>query len=731
MTVLNAGNTVQVGPRIDDDPPTVQIDPKMTAHAYVRQEWKDEWVLAPYLQPMSAVELALPSRSKAEFIYHEGLIKREDLTAFTQSFRTKRMDWFVCIRVTPGGTTDPYVLWCGVIPVEQLAVFASSQDDSDPPDPQPRTNQVLQAYGFDYLLERRRIHGAWVMKADTSVKFIEHAPAFNEKPKQGLSIVGNMSDGEHVTGVQFQNIRMFDEDTSQDPGNQWDYKRILNYLFWATDHQRLVPIAQRAEPVFALTATPDVHDFLRSQIEVVEQEGRSVWAIATKLFDRKRGLNGAFTWSTDAQGFPTGRIELDISSLSGDPITYGDDAALPAAVFRATVTLDEGKDTQGATIQTDTLQMYDTIIVQGARVRTCFTANATTTDVGNGLNRARSEEAWTVDEQVSYILAEDAERAGEVLGRVWTHYRFPFDFDWLSTGFSPPSEFTITPFFDDLANVVYDAGFPAAAEHWNRQHLLLKRLPIEDRADANAAVKRYMKPFAIAEVLDEDGEPLGRYVMTHNPQDIEDGTEDLPSSTLTMSDRDMSYQVVPQQKGASAHIFGKNHITPGEAGEPDSKYKPVFDYRRMFVTLAVETDTRPFVKATLLHTDSLLVGRQLVIKVDDAHFWYVVPNTIVGLDSQGGMVYHSGFGEVRDDTGRLRNIAARAVAWYGKTRTAIQFQRTGLVDIYELGVFIDTVDNVDGQIEVNTAVSERRWNFTTNRTTIKTGHIELDVVAGK
>lgn len=87
----------------------------------------------------------------------------------------------------------------------------------------------------------------------------------------------------------------------------------------------------------------------------------------------------------------------------------------------------------------------------------------------------------------------------------------------------------------------------------------------------------------------------------------------------------------------------------------------------------------------------------------------------------------------RDDTDRLRKVAELAASFYGEERARLTLPLAGLVDVHPLGTFIKTVvTNTTppglATRQVHSVVTQRSWQFGEDqRTTIQTGHMELDV----
>ena len=707
---------------------------------FVRPTWEDPWLYVPYLEAISAAEASLPGSSSATFRLRYGDMKREDRftyerwLAFEQWVQYGGIGGYVCIRVLPG-TGASYPLWCGVLPAHAMRVLATRLVHA-PPQSYPAGDEMFTAQGFEYLLQRRRVNGAWI-DADGVAEQIRWSPPFNERLSRGAGALGNRSGEELTLPGTTRQTYVFgaetDVDASGDP-YRWSVRDIIEYLFNVTN-----PIGELDgwEPHFYLRGFGTVLAYLDTIHEVIRQDGQTVWSLLRTLLDRRRGIGGRFAFHLDTNatvenpddpdgeeipnvnyGLPNGPIELRVYSMT-DIVSQVGEFTMPTNNSHERIILDDAGDIElaQALIETDHINVYDKIVVQGARTISCFTASCF-----EDPSYAELEAAWSSADETTYKAANDTERSDDRLDRVYRLFRLPADYDWQTRG-----ETALNPSFNEDAVIDLANNAP----YWRRAPELLDWLPIMAIADtvSEEATPRLLKPLVLVNVLDDQGAPTERWILADDPP-VDD--EDLmilmgepPKADVTIQDRGATIEV----KYSPAHVLAHGHFDPevDNLASHDTKQLPLFNYAEgMLVTLAARTDTRPQV---IIYTASPggIVTRTLIIEIPEVQFWVIAPTTIIGVNPDGTLKHYAEDRITRDDTHLLRRIAALAKAVYSRERRAIKVVRRGLLDIHELGNMITEVIVEQQTQEVNAVVTSRRWDFAEGTTTIETDFLNLDV----
>ena len=692
--------------------------PKSYCHVYRKKTWGGNWMRFNEIIALEAVNRAWPGRSEARLQINVGDIKRNELPDFEfRSFRHDLVfgwqDHYIALVAVPEQGM-PYTFWCGYLPHQEVSLGGERQVGATL---QWDANIVMTAYGLDYLLERRQIEpggGSWIVdEAVNDIDRIGWRPDFNRPHPLGSYLQGNRSDFlydfQPPGGGPALSTYVFggESDTSV-----WSARDIIEYALFGSQST----IDPDDEPHFLLGGDGAVVDFLAEQERTISQEGMSVRDLVAKMVDRRRGLE---MWTkfdlVEVDGFmlPSGLVELHLESISSDPIVVGD-VTLPANPSGVDLDLADALEIEESVVTFDSVTTYDRIAILGERVISCFTLGFET--AGNEFTRL--EAAWTPAMEDTYHELGDPERANhDVVSAVYRLFRIPKDFFWLqgdSLDLQP-----LIPNFDNDGGIIL--SLMQQPTPWNRFIRILPNLPLTKRTDQLAEQQelRFEKPFAIVEVHDSNGVPTGKWEFVDAKH--EDG---VPSASVTPGDRGGTIEV----KFGPAHLLARNHFDPeADPTFQPSETEPVFDYERMLVTIAVEVDVRSKVNVVLGSG-----SRELVIHVPDAHVWIASPFTVDGLGVTRTPHTYVGPRVIRDDTRRLREVAAAAKAWYGSDRRAVNISELGIFAPLPLGTMVSTIQMEGEQKAVNTVVSEQRWNLDTENPTtgISTGFTELDLGGG-
>ncbi|MGB0714279.1 MAG: hypothetical protein ACPGXK_00260 [Phycisphaerae bacterium] len=706
LITISGGTTIGAGGSV----------PKSYAHVYLRKKWGDDWRRFNEIIALEAVRRAWPARSEARLQINVGDIKRNDVAnfqfrPFAHDFAAGWQDHYVALVAVPEQGT-PYTFWCGYIPHQEVGLGGEREVNSQI---QWEADIVMTAYGLDYLLERREIEplgGSWFREITVDqVDRIDWRPDFNRAHPLGNYLQGNRSDFQYSFqppgGGPPQDAYVFG---AYNDSSVWSARDIIEYALVGSQST----ISPNDEPHFFLGGPADAQSFLGEMKRTINHEGNSVRSLIEKLVDRRRGLH---LWTsfqqTDQDGImlPDGPVEIVVESLAKDPIAIGD-VTLPANPSGVDLAVADALEIEESTVTFDSVTTYDRIVVTGERVVSCFTLGFLGT---MGADYKQIIPAWSSAMETTYQELTDQERSNlDEVSAVYRLFRIPSDFDWFQ-GDALALQ-TLIPNFDANGNITFDDAQQPAP--WNRYVRILPSLPLTKRTDQLAEQQelRFDKPFAIVEVLDEDGAPTGRWEFVDAKH--EDG---VPSATVTPGDRGGTIEI----KFGPAHLLARNHFDPdADPNFQPTETDPAFDYERMLVTIAVEVDTRSKVDVVLGSG-----SRTLVIHVPDAHVWVTSPFTVDGLGVTRIPHTYVGPRVVRDDTRRLREVAAAARAWYGGDRRAINIREHGIFSPLPLGTMVSTIQMEGEQKEVNTVVTEQKWDLDSREpaTSIRTGFTEIDL----
>lgn len=715
--------------------PTTQM-PKTRHAVYMKRLWNESgypWRLVPYLVAQSATERVLPASSEARLVFRHGRVKPWDATAYADFEARAQHDWYVCIMSTPkmgastfGPAGRPWPLWCGIAPARNFHVGGSRYDGIDVI---KHGDEHIQAVGLEWLLDRRRLTSAYTRQSDGSSNAMGRMPAFNERLKRGPTYPGNRSESKIEVGGDEVTYGFGSELNAYGLPYQWSLVDIVEYLLYWSDP------GSTYEPTFKFTAPDDIgydlHTYLDGIYDLVRQDRRSVLGVLKALFDRRRGFGARIAWSidndssSDSYGFPAGDVEVQAFSCVADGSTVGS-VTFPPNPHCERIPLDEGFDIEDAFASVDSVNTYDRIVVRGAPVVSCFSLRHSIQ-----WGWPVYEKAWLTAREVEYrnevtteeeagTVTADAKRRQSKYERVYATFRLPADFPW-----SRPDGHTLNPVFDANGEIT---NWTAVGGYDNKHIRLHNWLPIPSPAAtmAESQEANMHKPLALVRAWDPD--TWNHWVLTHDiPAEIA-AAFCATNARLVPNDREGLLEL----KFNPPHLLGKYHFDPDtdEAG-----VMPAFDYEGMYLTIAVEAPAHPTVTVQTGAPPLLgpapvpILARTLVIDVPEAQVWVVAPGTAIGVNAYSWPEYYSGNRITRDDTDRLRTVAAMAAAVYGKRRTAIRMTKRGLIGGGCLGRVVQSVSIAQEVHDVNSPVTERSWDFERGTTSISTGWVELDVRA--
>jgi hypothetical protein len=144
------------------------------------------------------------------------------------------------------------------------------------------------------------------------------------------------------------------------------------------------------------------------------------------------------------------------------------------------------------------------------------------------------------------------------------------------------------------------------------------------------------------------------------------------------------------------------------------------------VTARLRTDERLKMVARVPTVDWAETGKTKDIFLPDAIAEYVCPGTITAIVDGAPARTTSGF--LRDDTYRLGQVLALAVAFYGLVRCTLSFESGKFSLAYPVGTLVRNTVGPEGVTGVGTVVTRQAWDFTSGaqKTSWATGYEELD-----
>ena len=645
-----------------------------------KKTWADEFKVIKFLKPISANYSIAPSLSSADLLLEYGELKQAGQAIFGfQIPRDEVEQNFVEIQTIDEESTTS--IWVGTVENSIFDIFGPTNLGP------PSGNQEIKAYGLEHLLDRIPIERAFVKSADGQdpPEFfeIQWFPVFNERFRNGLSDQGNR------TEFSIQGIHRF-----SDEGFKWSHLDIIKYL---------LAFYGPSNPKFELSGQFEELDKIQTNVDL---DGLTIKQALDKLISPQRGLG----WVVRTCG--DGVVNIHVFTVLTEPISSGD-VQIPANPEQFDLQLDDAINISTAKINLNSQSRFEKIIIQGQRLKVCNTFRF----ADNSLERA-----WTQAEEDAYEAETDENRKTDKHSRVYTTYRVPKKWDGtvrVSLGIVGGSlvQVPALPCFTDNGTLTFpvdEEGF-AAPIFWHYAKAFSRNIPIEKEATIIGAEPEFLAPLVL--IQDPTTEKFSQVEKLNIAVGTEKGKQ---SARIRMLDREMGIEC----QLPLGHSFGLNHFSG------TSKITPEHDYETIRATVFYETDCRVRVIEEIRDGKHPEAERALVIDVPDAEAWYIVPGTLIGVENGEFLKAEgSAAGLVRDDTPRLRQIAAFAKAWYGKQRASFSMTLKETFQFLAPGQIIRQISSSWHRQQVGTVVSEISWDFETGETTTLTDFAELDFVA--
>jgi len=656
--------------------------------------WSGQWQYAPYFEPITATLAAAPTISTATFRMRYGSGKWEDMQEMIDgSLMQSYLYCYIQIRIRRG--EDEIILWTGIIPTETFALLGQSGLVKT-------ADQTIQAQGLEILL-KNRLDGAWIKRGEGDVVWIDHVPAFNQRHEYGGNIIGNKSNS--IETVPTLPGEPEEEDTyifSTD-NEVWYNFEIAEYLLAHYNYQN--------GPEFFLVGEEAIISALYDIIGVYDFSSVTVYDALNILISRGRG----FGWSIEVM--PDGDVYIVPFSLLDEDIILGD-IIMPANPNKMSVDLWTEQEHIDVQITGSITNLYDRIVVQGARMKSCCS-------LCFGLSPPGLEKGWSNNEETAFKNAakesagygslnnddkaarNDKFRAEDRFERVFTTFRIPHNWDWTVGGE------IVNPGLDTMGELLLNTP----STYWNADKRFLNSLPFKvgvdysgaEPVDNNPADSEpvFKRPFIL--VKDVDGnyqyaEKLKPYGAPNGPLPREMG---------------ISMRFNPQ------YLSAKNHWTSAEPGEFEDDIADIgVDYEDIEITVFLETDQ----VVQVVHVFNRFENqRTLIITIPDAELWYITPGTIIGVDENGASIVYGGTSNLlRDDRERLRIALNSAKVWYGRERNKIAITIKTIDPGIPIGTLVENVDIADVGA-IGSVVTELHWDFQNRSTAIMTDFGELDI----
>lgn len=428
---------------------TVRYLPEIVVRT--KAAWAEDWVWAPRLRPVNAIEQAGLGSNATFELYYGQILEHGDLAFWDYSYEAYRG------RFVEVSTWDYYglsPLWVGYFPDEDIELWGRANLDSG--------KTTLRALGLDYLLRDE------ILEFPTEAGWIYRPLVFNAQGRRGWTFTGNRSLLPVATGHY-----VFSADKEL-----WTNLDIAELLLTAYAPAGFAwHLTGETE---ALDQIVDVHQFYRVRL----------CDALDRLIDRRRGLGWVMRPSTAAGG----AVAIHVYSTLADSVAVGEFIA-PANRDQAIIEWVGSHDLQ-TTAHFSDIDRYRNITVLGGPIYSTFSLSSH----GGGL-----EPGWTAAQEAEYktagsatALEADQRRAAQEFDRVYRYFRVPDD--WNGDGDDGFLSTYINAWPSCDANGVVSADVPSVL--WRPGKVFERWLPWTEEGDETGEPD-YMQPFAYIKDINE------------------------------------------------------------------------------------------------------------------------------------------------------------------------------------------------------------------------------------
>jgi hypothetical protein len=482
--------------------------------------------------------------------------------------------------------------------------------------------------------------------------------------------------------------------------------------------------------------------FLDYEIPKIDYEGQTPWQVLSRLIDRRRGLGMHPIIESD-------EIKFYVWSSSASSVSLPSGGTIPANPNTMTYDFDSAVNIKDAQVSTTLMSRFDQVVVLGERAGSVFTVRPQT----------NMEPDWTPAERNTYNVGAslttgytdlpDADkeaanhdfRASDEMAKVFSWWRFRRT--WNARSDTDPSTGT-APYA--LPKINDDGELdPNALANVQRSGLRIQSfLPMRQGISYSGAAA--IEPATVDTDLTEAEFLAPMLFMKTTP--IRTGTSDAgwvhcerlnQALESNSSKRPHTYSVdlytredapglILKTVGKPQHYICSDQYTPNGSFEAIASGEGIpqqFWLATIYMLQDQWCRAQWPLEASLPSLDLI---RKLVIRVADAYLDYIVPGTIVAVNS-GELKKTALGGYLRDDRKRLKDIAKLAFAWYGQDRRILNLSFKSIVPGFDIGHLITTIGTGGASETINTVISCVTYDLDAGTTSLHTNYGEMDFSA--
>ena len=741
-----------------------QIRDAVRSRVYRSDTLGADWEEVPYLYADDLALRACPGVDECHLSYLYGEIAREDGTPFKLYEPLTLIGSYVKVVLEKATLDGADVTWYGICEIDD-----SVPHGSGPNQDLPRGRQRFTAFGLARLLERAMVMTCEVDATQNAtlpqqrVK-LEHGAEYNQFHRRTATRQGN-----RTTDPQLGNPNL----------TYWLSRTITSESTWTADDivrallKLTPPVDGDEEPVCEWVLDGEPGDTRLAWYEpVLQTDGRTLKQVLDEAIPVRRGLGYTIRYA-ETPG-PRGRATIVPFSFGADDILLPEGKILPGNAEPVELNFENALDVQARIVQSVTTS-YDEVVAVGEFATSTCTLAFGQSDYSRG-SGFHFRPDWTDAQEDSYKIGATNEplysgntrliqyemntrhRQRDELRPVFRRFRL-YDYwdglvwDYTRSNLTETKYWFNPPWPDDpqtgkpardtdpLAEPMQPYSDKQTPPPYAPSRLVIEPfLPFLDGCNytgtrINTRVWeddlpaetdwQYMPPllYAVTDMSDASN-PKHDVLDKLGEQSSNERQRRRWSATLRpLPDRGA---VEVNVHGAPQHFLARSRAPAMAAIEPfnDPTKEQGLDWVDLRATVCLRLPWR--VQHRIRVRETPVGGRPWRIQYIsvDARLDYVVPNTVVRLAA--GIAELSTGGFVRDDRGRLTEIAQAAARWYQTERQTLFFAIRGVVETVQLGQLITSVGGRYTLEGINTPVTGIRYDLTRQTTELETSMAELD-----
>jgi len=689
------------------DPRTsaLQPEPVNAPILQVKKAWSDNWQYRSELELVAGRAAAAgQDLGSLQFRRVYGRVKAPHESDITTRTPIDLQNWWVrLLLVTDQG---PFTVWVGRVTSEVRGPHGGDvKDGSD----NAVWSGVQTWTAYEPLQLLRKIHiseSKWWQ--DSAMQTLGWVPGMNARDARKL-LVGNRSES-HINAAGTA-VDASDSEGSYLYGGseQWTRFQYLQYILHRFVEDRDSD-GDLVGPAWMLSGYTDTLHELTDTVDFgVTQTAAD---IIRKLISTRHGIDYKIVPLVYAAGSPPDvwGFDIQVYPLLAQDVTFGG-TTLPKNPDLVNLKRSEHANMLEPRIERSADHQYKRIRVLGKRIVVCCSLHGDKA-IAPGFDRDDEERVvtlvakWSAALETAYKAGtgnsadaskkHDAARAHDRFTAVYQQFGAPTDWDF-HAGFANPILYS-----DGQTIEVEDVSTGA---YQNQVRETLSWLPLLAGYDYGPAVP------VIDNTSDHEPGQLPPVAWILDPKSEQWATTDAVGlGAVQRLTTDWGLRLNP----APNHLLAKNHWTSANG----SKSSPTHDYDTLVFTIAFESDHRVTMEYQVADTVSPEDG---ILDIQtDAEFWYLAPNTAVGVrntvnetQTTNELVGSGSTGRVlRNDVTRMAAVMAGAIARYFNERARATITFRGLLPWAGLlGQILNVVEGSGGDTQsVQAPITGVEWH---------------------